>query len=151
MLHKEHVSVNKLGNKKEEYFLKSRAAFQKKWGRILRILFVATDEAAVDSILPQVIDLARNGNYVWIAVKRLRQASSEIFRQRKLPEHSGVRFFSYGSIFHLAWKVIIKKKRYVVVITKSGFLQSLFSFLGFNVFDRYDGEKIKALKYAVLK
>jgi len=151
VLHKEHVSVNKLGRKKEEYFSKSREAFQKKWGRILRILFVATDEAAIDSILLPAIDLARNGNYVWIAVKGLRVSSSEIFRQRKFPEHSGVRFFSYGNIFHLVWKVIIKKKRYMVVIAKSRSLRSIFSLLGFNVLDRYDGEKIRALKYAVLK
>ena len=151
VLHKEHVSVNKLGNKREEYFSRSREAFQSKWGMILRILFVATDEAGIDSVLLQAIDLARNGNYVWIAVKRLRKTSSEIFRQRKLPEHSGVHFFSYGNILYLAWKVIIKKKRYAVVIIKSVFLRSLFSFLGFNVFDIYDGEKIAALKYAAMK
>jgi GT2 family glycosyltransferase len=151
VLHKEHVSVNKLGSKKEAYFLKSREVFQKKWGRILRMLFVVADDAAIDSILLQAIDLARSGNYVWIAVKRLRETSSEIFRQRKLTEHSGVSFFSYSNILHLSWKVIIKKKRYDAVITKSAFLRSIFSFLGYNVLDIYDGEKITALKFAVLK
>jgi GT2 family glycosyltransferase len=148
VFHKEHGSVNRLGSKKEEYFSNSRVAFRKKWGKILRVLFTVSDASGIDRILPQAVELCRSGNHVWVAVRGLNRTGSDIFAERGMTEHTGVRFFGFRNVLHLAWMTLIKKKRYSCVITGNALLRLLLKFSGFNVFAVFEAEKIKTLKYA---
>ena len=144
--HKEHASVDRLGKKKEAYFSKSRELFRKKWGKILRIIFVAGGENEIDEIIFDAINLARNGNYVWVAVRNLRTAQSDIFFRRNLIEHSGVRFFGYRNISSLIWKIMVKKKRYDAVITRDRFAGMILKSMKFVVFRLFDKDKFELMK-----
>jgi len=147
--HKEHASINKLGKKKEEYFSRSREAFCKKWGKILRVLIIVRDEQEIDEYLEGAISLTRQGNYVWIALKDLKKSRSEIFQQRGMAEHSGINFINYSSIIGIIWKIMVKKKKYDIIITGNKAIKTIFSALRFNILPGFDFAAINKIKYSL--
>jgi len=144
--HQEHASVNGLGEQKEAYFSASRKVFLKKWGRILRIMFVVKSAQEIDGILPGAIALARSGNFVWIAARGVTIAASEIFRQRHLTEHSGVKLVPFSSVVSLGWKILVKKKRYDVLITTDPFIRTVAVSRGAEVLNAFDAQAIEKIK-----
>jgi len=115
--HKEHASVDQLGKKKEEYFEKSRQTFYDKWGKTLRIAWVLADDALINDHLSNGIEVARLGNFVSFLVIKLKRKREQIFRENKKHEFSEVKFFSFFSIFGIIWKILVKKKKYDIIIS----------------------------------
>jgi len=145
--HKEHGSLKQLGPDKEKNFLKSKATFVRKWGRILRVAGVVNNEQELLEVLHSAVDIARSGNYVWIFTRGYRTKRSEVFKKCGLLEHSGVNFIPFNNSFGLFWKIVKKKKRYDVIIDSSCFRRRLLK--GYNLFDRFDPQAIEAVKHSV--
>ena len=144
--HQEHASFGQVGSRKEGYFIASRAAFIKKWGDILRVAWVVSDEKEALSCLDQAVELARGGNFVWFFLKRMGLAADELFRQKNYVKHAGVRFVVYGNPLNLIWLVLKKKKKYHLIIVKSNPLRRFFSKIGYSVLAGYDPRKITSIK-----
>jgi len=144
--HKEHASFKQMGSKREEFFVKSRETFRKKWGKILRIAWVVNSAEELSAALNDAIKLARNGNYLWFLVKNLKSNAAEIFQKLNLFEHSGIKFIRYSNIFNLLWIILTKKKRYDLIITKNKFASWFFPKMGYNVFKEFDEIRINGVK-----
>ena len=144
--HKEHASFKQIGEKKEEFFIKSREAFRKKWGKILRIAWVVNSEEELSAALNDAVKSARSGNYLWFLVKNLNHNGAEIFQKLNLLEHSGIKFIRYSNILNLLWVILTKKKRYDLIISKDRLPGRLFQKFGYRVFDGFDESRINAVK-----
>jgi len=130
--HKEHASFDKLDKKKtEELFKRNREIFVKKWGRILRVAYICHDTQQIDQHAQDIINVARQGNYVTIFCKK-----------EKSINHGGVKCIIYKTMFDLVWKIFIKKKRYDVVITNKVFLYNVFKACGYYTLRNLDTGKM---------
>ena len=145
--HEGHASLAGLGNKNLEYFAKSKETFQKKWGKTLKVIYQARDQAEIESVLKDAIRFARKGHFLWFAVKGLKNEPTEIFKKLGIFEHAGIKFINYRGIFGLVCKIAFKKKPFDVIVTRNGFLRWFFSKLGYNVFSAFNPEKIDLLKF----
>jgi len=146
VVHNEHSSTGKIGTKKEEIFCKSKETFVKKWGRMLRVALVIKDEKSLDNILGEAVELARNGNFIRVFVKNLKEDSKVIFRKNNFNEHSGIKFIKYKSILGLMWKILKKKKRYDVIVSNSRNLNALFTKLAYKTLEILNKEEIYKIK-----
>lgn len=146
VVHNEHSSTGKIGDKKEEIFCRSKETFIKKWGKMLRIALIIKDEQSIEYVLKQSVELARNGNFVWIFIKNFKGKSEEIFEKNNLIEHSGVKFIKYKSILDLMWKILKKKKRYDIIINNNKILNALFAKLEYKTLEILDKEEICKIK-----
>jgi hypothetical protein len=136
--HKEHASFDKLDKKKtEDLFKRNRKIFVKKWGHILRIAYIC-DTKQIDQRAQDIIDVARQGNYVAIFCKK-----------EKAIDHGGVKCILYKTMFDLIGQVLIKKKRYDVVITDSTFLYNVFKACGYYVLRNLNMGKIYEFRHRV--
>jgi len=130
--HKEHATFDKLDKKKtEELFKRNKGIFIKKWGRMLRVAYVCHDIQQIDQHVQDIIDVARQGNYVAIFCKK-----------EKVIDHGGVKCIAYKTMFDLIGRILIKKKRYDIVITNSVFLYNVFKLCGYCVLRNLDIGKI---------
>lgn len=146
--HEEHTSVSKLGTQKEEYFTKSRAAFFKKWGKILRVAWVVDDAKDVLNNLDKALRIVRRGNFLWFFTTHPLERSS-FFAKNSLTEHSGINFTRFRNRLDLLWKILKKKKGYDMIITKDRFTQNLLSRCGYNTCDTYCADTIEKIKREV--
>ena len=151
VVHNEHSSTGKIGNKKEEIFCNSKETFIKKWGKMLRIAWVIKDEQYILSILKEAVELARNGNFIWIFVKNFNGKSEEIFNKNNLIEHSGVKFLKYRGILDLIWKVLKKKKKYDIILNSSKRVNKIFTKFGHKTLESLNKEEIDKVKMNYLR
>ena len=146
VVHNEHSSTGKIGKKKEEIFCKSKETFIKKWGKMLRIAWVINDDQSVDSVLKEGVELARNGNFIWIFVKNFRGKTEEIFSKNNLIEHSGIKFLKYKGSLELMWKILKKKKKYDIIITSNKRVNNIFTKFGKKTLESLNKEEINKVK-----
>jgi len=123
--HMEHGSMDQLNGTKQKIFNRSRDIFIKKWGKILRVAWVVNNYDEVVKNLEEAISLGRDGNYVWFFVKNLKKDAETIFSENKKDLFSDIKFTSYRTIFDLIWKIIIKKKKYDVIITDKNIFRKI--------------------------
>jgi len=137
--HKEHASFDKMDKKKTEgLFKRNREIFVKKWGRILRVACICHHTKQVDQHAQDITEVARQGNYVNIFCKK-----------EKVIDHSGVKCMVYKTMFDLIWKILIKKKRYDVVITDNTFLYNVFKVCGYYVLRNLNIGKIYEFRHRI--
>ena len=142
--HMEHASMQGMGDEKEEIFQKSKKTLIEKWGKMLRI-------AVIDGVhdnLQKGIDLARGGNFIWIFSKNIPLNREDAFHQQGAHEHSGIRFIGYLTLIDLIIKIVTKKKRYDMIVTRSKTLKKIFSFFGYTVGSDLSGQLAKKLKFS---
>jgi len=145
--HTEHASVDKLGSQKKVYFQRSKKAFLKKWGKTLRVAWVIDGHNEIKNCLPEAVNVAREGNFIWIFVKNLpNKQSRNIFLDSGYAEHLGVKIVKFNNIFGLAWNILKKKKKYDILISKNEFIKWFFGKLGFFLLKTSEIQKIKVLK-----
>jgi len=144
--HKEHASFKQMGENKEKFFVRSREVFFKKWGKILRIVYVINNYRDLQDGLQKSIELARNGNYVWIFCKDLDKKREDIFKDLNITEHTGVQFVSFKNNFGLMWDILKKKKKYDLVIIDNKIVQNVLKGLRYNVLDKLQSDRIKNLR-----
>ena len=142
--HMEHASIQSLGAQKEEIFQRSKKTLVEKWGKMLRIAVIDN----IDKNLQKGIDLARGGNFVWMFSKGIPANREDIFHKHGVHEHSGIRFVGYFTLIDLVFKILIKKKRYDMIITKSNTLKKILSSFGYPVGSVLDEELSQRLKYS---
>jgi len=149
--HQEHGSFKQWPKGKEEAFVNSRKTFTKKWGRILRIAWIVEKNEDLISNLDKAIKLARGGSYVWFLVRDLEIDEEDIFKRNNFFVHSGVKFIKYKSSGHLVWKILKKKKKYHLLISRNRFIRYWFNKFGYTVIEKSEKEEIKKLKNICLK
>ncbi|MDD5079059.1 MAG: glycosyltransferase family 2 protein [Candidatus Omnitrophica bacterium] len=146
--HQEHASFNQIKNKGEDVFAKNREIFRKKWGKILRILWIVDSHKEVSEALKDAIELARSGNYVWFMTGDMSRTREELFKGLGIFDHSGVNFNVARNDFSRIWMIVIKKKRYDVIICKNKLIAWVLKKFGFNVLSSFDKVKINDIKKA---
>jgi GT2 family glycosyltransferase len=118
---------------------KNRERFYKKWGAPLRILWCSAAEAmdeAFGEVLASAIELARDGNYVYVLARGKNAAdAAEVFKRFGLVRHANVHVSSCPSAgfgWSCLWKVLIKRKKPYNLVIADG---SAISLLGaFSIF-----------------
>lgn len=146
--HQEHASFKQMGGEREALFKQSRAAFIKKWGKILRIAWIESAPLGVRDNLRKGIDLARQGNYVAFYIKNAGIQRGDIFKDRNSYEHSGVQIKRFGSYIGLAWKILLKKKKPDLIICKNKTLRHIFEAFGQKASACFDSGLIEGIKRA---
>jgi GT2 family glycosyltransferase len=144
--HKEHASIEQTKNRGENFFSKNKETFEKKWGKILRILWMVDNENELLKAVRNGVDLVRSGNYLWIMTENFKKKREELFRELGLIEHSGVNFIAAGNVFTKIGKILVKKKRYDVVISSNGLINWFLSKMGYNVIKCFDKNAINDIK-----
>ncbi len=144
--HQEHASLGLIKNKSEEVFAKNKEIFQKKWGKILRILWLANGCQEVSGALKDAIELARNGNYVCVMTGDICKKREDLFKDSGCFDHSGVSFIVAKNSLYKIWKILIKKKRYDVIISQNKLIEWVLGKFGYNVLRSFDKAKISGIK-----
>ena len=144
--HQEHSSFKQAKERQKEIFSKNRETFEKKWGKILRVVWIMSSYQEVLDNLSVGIELARCGNYLTFYVKATAIRREDIFKTKATFEHSGVQFKRFDSYIRLIWNIIIKKKKFDLVICKDNFLSRIFRMLGCRTADYPDSALIAAIK-----
>jgi hypothetical protein len=142
--HMEHASMQGMGEEKERIFQKSKKTLIEKWGKMLRIAVID----GVSDNLKKGIELARGGNFIWVFSKDIPVNREDAFHQQGAYEHSGIRFIRYMTLIDLILKIITKKKRYDMIVTKSKALNKIFSIFGYPVVSDLGSELAKSLKFS---
>lgn len=145
--HKEHASFKQMGKKRQEYFDTNRMYFFKKWGKILRIAWIVNDYSELQESLGRAIDLAREGNYIWLFCKNIIKSKENIFNELGINQHSGIQFVNFKNTLGLAWQVIKKKKRYDLIITANKKINWFFMKIGYRTRNGLYKDEIFKLKY----
>jgi O-antigen biosynthesis protein len=114
--HKEHGSFKNKSRESESIFRKNKKIFQEKWGRILRIAWIAGSYDEMLDNLTKAIELARGGNFVTFYVKHTDVDREAVFREKGVFEHSGVLFKRFNSYPALFFRIMFKKKKFDRVI-----------------------------------
>ena len=116
--HREHGSFKDKSRQTEGIFRKNKKIFQKKWGRILRIAWIARSYDEMLDNLTKAIELARGGNFVTFYVKHTDVDREAVFREKGVFEHSGVLFKRFDSYPALFFRIMFKKKKFDRVIKR---------------------------------
>jgi hypothetical protein len=146
--HKEHASLDAVKEtSREKVFAKNKEIFQEKWGKILRILFIAFTRKELKFLLDRSIPLARSGNFVWIMTKNITQQRQEIFKECDHTEHFNVNFIPVKNTMDILIKILLKKKRYDVIMAKNDMLCSLLAKTGHRAFSGFKEEDINRIKW----
>ncbi|MBF0123254.1 MAG: hypothetical protein HQL21_07625 [Candidatus Omnitrophica bacterium] len=146
--HQEHASFKDGSKKYEMMIAQNRKRFSQEWGRILRIFWVVDSEDELRGVLDKTFSLARQGNYISLALRFPVPSLSQILKDRGTYEHSGIRMMSLGSSFEIIWKVLIKKKKYHIIVNKSGLGNVLLRFLGIRSMAGWDDHSYKQVKFS---
>ncbi len=144
--HHEHASFDEMAKEKEAFFVKSRSAFEKKWGKILRIAWVEDNYESLSGDLTQAVQWARQANFVTFFTKNTDVNREDIFKSKGIFEHTGVGFKKFGSYFILAFYILIKKKKFNLVITKNNTLKFILRIFGQKTSCCYDEALIAGIK-----
>lgn len=146
--HKEHASLDTVKEtSREKVFSRNKKIFQEKWGKILRILFIAYTRQELKLLLDRSIPLARSGNYVWIMTKNITQQRQEIFKEFDHTEHFNVNFIPVKNTMDILIRILLKKKRYDVIMAKNSMLCALLAKTGHRAFFGFNEEDINKIKW----
>ncbi|MFA6385111.1 MAG: hypothetical protein WCY10_07090 [Candidatus Omnitrophota bacterium] len=111
-------------------------------------MWIADNRSDVAAVLKGAIELARNGNYVWFMTGSCIIKRDKLFKDAGFCDHSGIKFLVAKNCLSKVWNIVIKKKRYDVVISNNALIRRVLSVLGYNVLDRYDSIRIENIKKA---
>lgn len=126
--HREHGSF-KEGSKIDKIFQKSRMAFEKKWGRTLRIAWIVDHEKDLAPALQQALKTGLQNHFVTFYVKGHDIRREEIFKALGVFEHSAIQFKKFCLYVPLCLRLIFKKKKFDLVIVKGRVLRLMFGLL----------------------
>lgn len=149
--HDEHTSVEQLSDRGEGHFARSRAAFEKKWGRTLRILYLPDGGKVTRDDLEKCIHTVRGGNFVTVAVQDppMKGRKYEFFKKYGLVRHTGIYFIHHKNILRIIRHIFFKKKKSHALVMPPSAASRFLKLMGVVVFDRFDEKKIEALKYQI--
>ena len=128
VFHAEQASRRKLPGK-EKIYSRNRELFEKRWGKILRMLVLDTPSRGKSKKLSDDYEslkgIARERVFIdlWISKRHLREGISSGFDRRKMIRHADISIRSVpGKLMALMaiWKVLTKKKKYDAIILKEG-------------------------------
>lgn len=128
--HKEHASFKVKSPAYRQIFKKSQDIFTKKWGRILRIAWIEPDHSRLNSDLTRGVELARQGNFITFYVPKIKHGEEAGFKSKNIFEHSGVQFKKFGGFVGLIWGILIKKKKFNLIISRNRHLCFILNKLG---------------------
>jgi len=138
--------IEKIGGLSDEFYPMFLQTFIKKWGKMLRIAWVIKEEQFIGCVLKEAVELARNGNFIWIFVKNLKGKTEEIFSKNNFIEHSGIKFLKYKSILELMWKLLKKKKNYDIIMNSNKRVNNIFAKFGHKTLESLNKEEINKVK-----
>ncbi|MBN1794146.1 MAG: glycosyltransferase family 2 protein [Candidatus Omnitrophica bacterium] len=157
VFHREHSSVNEIGEEKEKLFKENQERFFKKWGRPLRIINVIFNRdiqgKSFGNMLKNNAWLGTKGSFIHIFFRhgRLLQGS-DIFRMHNMVEHGNIRLFNSpgpGLSCRAATKILTKKKKYDLIFTDSPLFAKWIKTVRFlhhaDMYVNPDGEEMKRL------
>jgi GT2 family glycosyltransferase len=156
--HAEQASRRNL-EKKEEVYRRNKEIFECKWGKLLRVFYIRTQDSDIDHVLNDyeiLKGLARERAFVDMWVGGAEFSPEEI--TRKTMKHADIsinivsdKFLGISSF----WRILIKKKKYDAVITDNERLLRRLRFLkpllGAKVFPRKDLEEPSILAESLRK
>jgi len=115
--HKEHASFDLIGERrKDQIFTNSRNIFEKKWGKVLRLAWVANSRMDAGAYLEEILSYARRGNFIHILTQEDQADHETIFSDMGRTPHSGIGFFKFSNMLTLLWKILKKKKKYHILV-----------------------------------
>jgi len=144
--HAEHASMNQLGDEKEEIFRASRKVFERKWGKILRVAVVCSNDLEIDEYLKNSLLIGRKGNYITFFVKNSFLSKEETLKKNQVEVFSNFTKKSFGSAISFLFYLIFKKKKYDIVITKNKATRALLGLLRMCSLDSIDFLAIDKIK-----
>lgn len=132
--HKEHGSFAAAGDDKiKALFADSEKVFFKKWGKILRIAWVVGSEEELREGLEKAKDVVRRGNFIWVLGRGLSGSREAVFRRYNSCEHSGINFVNSPNSLLSFFRIVVKKKRYDLIITPNRLLGAMLRCWGYKV------------------
>jgi GT2 family glycosyltransferase len=146
--HKEHGSFRNKSATSDKIFRKNRYTFQRKWGKILRIAWIEDNYQGLLEHLNQGVSLARQANFVTFYSRKIKVERENIFKEKNMFEHSGVQFKIYNYNISLVWNILIKKKRFDLIISKIWFFNFIFRVFNYRTAKHLDNLLITKIKRA---
>jgi GT2 family glycosyltransferase len=145
--HHEGGSSSQLGKDREAIFKRSEQTYLRKWGRTLRIGWLAESEEELSKQLESAVAIARDANFISFWVKGLKSERKEIFRAANVHEFADVKFYPMDGHFALFWKALTKKKKFDLIITPDKKLRAMLRLFGQNGVASPDTAFIRELKF----
>lgn len=125
--HSQHASFDQMQKAQTEaMFSKSRETFIRKWGKAVRIAWVADSQKDVEEFLSCSTEIAREGNFLTFYVKNTKIDRHGLFQKKHMHEHSGVYFNHFKNALSLFFRFIFKKKKFDLIIFKKNRLSLIF-------------------------
>ncbi len=105
----------------DEIFKRNLEIFNKRWGRIQRVVYVITGdkENKYDTIKDSVKDFLKAGHFVHIFFKRG-------IPESEIQQHISLRTFKIKSTLTILWRILLRKKKFNRIVTDSIFLAGIF-------------------------
>lgn len=107
----------------DERFKRNLGIFNKKWGRIERIVYIIKKADKYSLIKNSVNSFLKTGHFVQIIFK------NDIPKDG-MQEHLSLRVFKINSNINILWRVLMRKKRFDKIFTDSKFLVKVFHLFG---------------------
>jgi len=144
--HQEHASVDQLGPEKEALFVQSRTRYYAKWGRPLRIGWIVTSYQELLDSMPEAIDLVRQENTVYFLLENFSVDYDKVFQESDAVPIACLEFVPCKNNTDISWKVLFKKKKHDMIITKNNLLKNVFKAFGRPVYKNLEKNVINNLK-----
>jgi GT2 family glycosyltransferase len=103
----------------DERFKRNLDIFNKRWGKIERIIYIIEKEDKYDAIKESVSSFLKAGHFVQIIFKQGIPKSG-------VQEHASLSVFKVKSNIKILWRILKRKKRFSRVFTDSKFLAGIF-------------------------
>lgn len=143
--HQEHGSF-KEGSESGRIFKSSREIFQKKWGRTLRIAWIEDNYLDLLNDLSQAIKLGRQANFITFYTKNIDVKRQDAFKSLNTFEHAAVQFKKFKDYFGLILGILVKKKKFDLIISKDKVFRFVLSILGQRTAGQVDDIFIASIK-----
>jgi len=108
----------------DERFKINLDMFNKRWGKIERIVYIIRKENKYDAIRESVNSFLKAGHFVQIIFKYDIPSG--------IQEHTSLRIFKVKSNIAILWRVLMRKKRFNRIFTDSKFLAGIFRIFGYK-------------------
>lgn len=112
----------------------------------MKIAVVCDTYEALLAELPEVVGIIRDGNHLWCYVRDLRRDVDGIFSDAGLPKIGGINPCSFRTAADLLWKIVLKKKRFDVIVTAHPLLRFVLKFCAPHILPKMDQTRIQAFK-----
>lgn len=130
--HEGSATSKKRPYEKEQMYKKNYDIFCRKWGRPLRIAYIAANYTKInqDSINEIALSAARDSHHVWLFLKKHPKGP------RGVPDHFNINFFWFNRYFYhicCVYKILKRKRKkgMDIIFTNSLFLGNIFEKLKF--------------------